>query len=502
MDTCRLLAGNGGVMMDNFCLRPEINSMMCDVRLLEEKEPLLPNTKAILILGEAAMHKLLPETLSNTLNEMRGTLFSYKGIPTICSYLPQNAVDIYKDYEAENNVLASTYIPNDSVSEDGEEDEDEGDVKRHGRTKRTNFAFWLKKDCQKIKLILGFTKAHPTLTWPPNQEQPKYFIYPNSSIVTHELLTHKNEYFYFDMETDFDEANLQCFAFCFGDGPIYSVPILDYNYHPAYSDYYKIMGALAVAIRDNVIIAHNGANFDFLVLAYKYHIAIRRAYDTLIAAHRCMPDIEKSLGHQTSLWTWEKFHKDEDSLGYHTQTQMTDRMRYCGKDVHTMRLNHKSILKYATTIPGLQQSIQDAMDCIRPYLISTLHGINVNADMVNEMVIENDKLMVQYNRLIEWFIGEWGMQAIRGKKKLGMFAGSNKQCTKYFHELLGYKVMSKGKPDKFGVRNPSLGKKALYKLALLYDNPVIYLICAYRGVKKETTRLRFIPFDFKKYERT
>lgn len=322
---------------------------------------------------------------------------------------------------------------------------------------------------------------------------------PNAPKYLLDILTNtKNEELFLDIETDYSEQNLQCFSFCFGDGIIYSVPILDYTYRPAYPDYYKIMRALAVAVRDNTVVAHNGACFDFFVLAYKYKIPVVKTYDTLIAMHRCFPDVEKSLGHCTSYWTWEKFHKDEDSHGYRTYEQMMARMRYCGKDVYTMRLIKRAIDLYAKTIPGLQKSIDDAMACIRPYLIFTLQGINVNETLVNAMCKENDRLMVQYNRFTEFFIGPDGMEEIRGGKKLGMFAGSNPQCCKYFHGMLDYAVVAKGKPNAMGQQSPSLGKKALYRLALKHINPVINLICAYRAVKKETSRLRFLPWDMNK----
>ena len=488
MDTHRLMSGNGGTMMDGFCLRPDMNSMMCDIRLRDETAPLWPETKCILILGEAAMHRLLPETISNSIHEMRGSLFMYKGLPTICSYLPQDCVDIYKNYEKENNPLASDYTPDDSVSEDGEEDE--GDVKRHGKTKRTNYAFWLRADVKKCKHLLS--KGTPLFA------RPEYRIFPGSSEVIALLTTTKGQELFFDIETDYEQQNLQCFSFCFGDGIIYSLPILDYTYRPAYNDYHKIMRALAVAVRDNTVVAHNGACFDYFVLAYKYHIPINKTYDTLIAMHRCFPDVEKSLGHCVSYWTWEKFHKDEDSQGYRTSEHMMARMRYCAKDVYTMRLIKRAIDAYAKTIPGLQKSIDDAMACIRPYLIFTLQGIKVHDELVNTMCQENDRLMVQYNRFTEFFIGQDGMEEIRGGKKLGMFAGSNQQCCKYFHGMLDYAVVAKGKPNAMGQQSPSLGKKALFKLALKHENPVITLICAYRAVKKETSRLRFLGWDINK----
>lgn len=479
-DTLRLLSANGGQMLDNFCLRPEFNSMQCDVRLMEETAPLLPDTKCILLLGEAAMHKFLPETINSELGAMRGSLFYYKSIPTICSFSPQDAVD-YKNYESTLNPLSKDYTPDDSISSD---DEDEGDVKSFGKTKRANYSFWLRADVRKAKNILrnGVTRL----------SNPHYRIAPPADEVINILQSTKGQHLYFDIETDYEEQNLQCFAFSFDGRTIYSVPILDYNYRPAYTGYHFIMRALAIAVRDNTVVAHNGACFDFFVLAHKYHIPVRNCYDTMIAMHRCFPDIEKSLGHCVSYWTWEKFHKDEDSHAYRTQQQMMDRLKYCGKDVYTMFLVHQAITKYVNTIPGLNDSIRDAMACIRPYLTSTLQGIRVDEEKVARMIAENDRLMIQYNRMICLLIGEQGMKpcqaAIKGKAKL--IAGSNTQCCEYFHNLLDYPVVARSPKTQ----KPSLGKKALYKLALRHENPVINLICAYRAVAKETSRLRFTPW--------
>jgi hypothetical protein len=480
-DSQRLLSANGGQMFDNHCLRPEYNSMQCDVRLVNEPSPLLPDTKCILLLGEVAMHKFCPETLTSNLGAMRGSLLSHKGIPCIATFLPQDAVDL-KNYEKENNPYATDYSSDDNFSQG--EDEDEGDTKAFGKTKRANYAFWIRADVSKAKKILA--------GYVPERLSQVYKIFPNAEEVIEVLTKTKNQFLWFDIETDYEEQNLQCFAFSFDGVTVYAVPILDFNYKWAYTSVHFIMRALAIAIRDNTLVAHNGANFDFFVLAHKYHIPIVKTFDTMIAHHRCFPDIEKSLGHGVSYWTWEKFHKDEDSKGYRTHEQMMARLKYCAKDVYTMYLVHQAITKYAKTIPGLETSINAAMTYIRPYLTSTLQGIKVNETKVAAMIDENDRLMMQYNRMIELLIGSQGLKdcrsVIKGKAKL--FAGSNTQCCEYFHNLLGYTVVLRSKQTN----KPSLGKKSLYKLALKYENPVITLVCAYRAVQKETSRLRFIPW--------
>lgn len=484
-DTLRLLSANAGVMFSNHCLAPEINVMQCDIRLMEDLEVFLPGTKVILLLGEAAMWKYLPETRNNNLKEVRGGLYYINNIPTICSFLPQECVD-FKNYEQENNPLSKDYTPDDKVSEDGDES-DEGDVKRYGKTKRANYCFWLRADVKKCKAILKKGADRSTT--------PLYKIYAELNDAINVLNTTKHQYLYLDIETDYEQQNLQCFAFSFDGQTIYSVPVLDFNYRLAYGNStYQLLRALSIAMRDNVVVAHNGATFDFFVLANKYKIPIVKSYDTMIAHHRCFPDVERSLGHCTSYWTYEKFHKDEDSVAYRTESQMMDRLKYCGKDVYTMYLIKQAIDIYSKTIPGLENSINAAMRCIRPYLTSTLQGIRTDEKKIKAMVNENDRLMMQYNRLIEFLIGQEGMLRIRNGKKVGLMAGSNVQCVRYFHDILGYGVVGYGKVKDDGSKSPSLGKKALYKLALKYSNPVITLICAYRQVQKETSRLRFTPW--------
>lgn len=459
--------------------------MQCDIRLVDEKEPLLPGTKVVILLGEYAMHSILPETRENTIGEMRGSVFNVGGVWYVPTFYAQDAMDL-KNYEKENNPLSRDY----AAAEESDEEEADNDGKRHGRTSRKNYAFWMRRDVWKAKQLLKYGKI-------PEYSKPDYRIAPSVKDICQAMDSANEEFLYFDMETDYEEANLQCFSFAVGDGPVFSVPILDHNYRPYYCDYHRIFLALFDAVRRNTIVAHNGANFDFFVLGYKYHIPVVRCYDTMLAFHRCFPDIEKSLGHATSYFTWERFHKDEDSLAYFTPTQVHQRMVYCGKDVYTMRLIHKAITQYATTIPGLTHSIETAMRSIRPYLTTSLQGIRYDPALVAAKRAENDKLMEQYIRIINLLIGQQGLTQIRSgmKGKISSIPGSNPQCVKYFHEILGYPVVSRGRARDDGSRHPSLAAKAMYKLRLANDNPVIDFIIAYRQTALETrTPLGFTPW--------
>lgn len=482
-DKYRLLTSGAEHIFNGHCLRPEMNMMQCDIRVADDTSPFLPGTKCIMLLGEYAVHRLIPSTRNNTLNEIRGSLLSLNGIPAIPSFFPQDARDMQnyeKEFNEQHQVIAD---------EDGEDDA-EGDGKTHSATKRKNFAFWLRADTRKAKWIL---KNGP----PQVEQEPTYVNFPSSAELIDVLMSTKGGYLDFDMETDYEEQNLQCFSFTFDGRTVFNVPVLDYRYQWAYSNLPNIIRALAVAIKRNTLVAHNGAGFDFVVLGYKYHIPVYSVYDTMAAMHRCFPTVEKSLGHCTSYWTWQPFHKDEDSRGYMTPEQMKQRMAYCGKDVFTMHLIRKAIQSYAKTVPGLEHSIETCMKSIVPYITTSLQGIRYNPELVGKMRYENDRLMEQYMRMIKILIGPVGMQEVQScvKGKPGAFPASNKQCINYFHNILGYPVVHRSKPDKEGQRNPSLAKQAMFKLRLIRDNPVIDLINLYRGVKLETsTPLGFIPW--------
>lgn len=472
-----LLSSNGGVFF-NACLQPEFNVHQCDLRLKEDMTELLPGTKAVLLLGEDSIKFWLKEK-DNTLNEIRGSLYHYKDTPCMASYFPQDCCDV-KNFEAE-------YNPYNSASNLLAAKESEGDEKRrYGKTSWNHYGFWLDRDIAKIKWILKNGRPIKTI-------EPEYVLYPNLSTVIKDWTETKCEHFYFDIETD-AQLNILCLAYSFDFGKIFVVPFIDYKYSHAYSDMASLFRALAICMSDNIAVAHNGAGFDFLVLAWKYGIPIgRKVYDTMVAQSRIYPDTEKSLGHCTSLWTWEPFHKDEGGGGYASKEAQERMWRYCGKDVFTMQLIHEAQIAHAKRIPGMLESIQQANDSIRPYLITTLTGIQYNKQMLDGIVYENDRLLEQYLRVLDYLVGTANLKKIRGSGKSSMI-NSNKQCVTYFHDMLGYEQVAKGKEQKDGSKNASLAKTAMFKLKMKYNNPVIDIILAARELVKESSSLAFNPW--------
>lgn len=489
-DSADLLSSNGGYFFKQEALRPEINIMQCETRLKDDNSPLLPNTKVILLLGNEAFQQWTDNTKDLSLGEARGSIFYYQSIPCIPSFSPQDAVDI-KDYESQFNAAEGEAS---SVSDDSDSADDAMESKsRKGKTRRPNYSFWLKADTKKALRILANDGAVPEPLY-----KPIYKIYPDLDECIDVLRNTKGKYLYMDIETPITdvlkEKVILCKAFSFGiNEPIYVVPYLDHNYKPAYDGMEKLLLAFAVAYRDNTVIAWNGAQFDYLVEALNYKLPIVRAYDAMLAQHRIFPEPEKSLGHATSLATYEPFHKDESDFRYNTPERCQSLWKYCGKDVYTMVLIHNWQTQYAKTIPGLTQSIQQVMDSIRPYLTITLQGLRFDEQKRAAMISENDRLMNHYLKWLDYLISPEWIKKIRGTGKSAL-PTSNKQCCEYFHKILDYPVVARGKMTKKGTRNPSLAKSALYKLRLKQENPTIDICLAYRNKAHDSSQLTFQPW--------
>lgn len=490
----RMPSANGAVFLNEHCLQPEYNPMMCDFREADDISSLREGTKCVLLMGEYAMRKWCPDTEKNTLNELRGSPLKTRGIVAIASYGYQDAVDIV-NHEARLNEQSK-----DHESYKKDEEENDVDIKRQGKTARSNYAFWLRMDVKKCKAIIKNDGRVPSLPYP----EPNYRIYPPAEEVIEVLRSVKDVFVDFDMETDYERGNpfcrnMQCFSFSIDGGRnIYCVPVLNPDYKWAYTKVPDILLSLVKCCRDNVIVAHNGATFDFLVLAYKYRIAVKRCWDTMLSAHRLYPDIEKSLGHWVSLLLWERFHKDENPGTYYTHDDMMRTLKYCGKDVYTMSLIRQEQMKMASRIPGMTESIHAVQRAIRPYITTSLMGIRYDEEMLQKKVKENDRLMMHYLNFIDILIGQEGLKEVRSiikSRHPGAFPAANKQTVQYFHNILGYPIVQRNPPDQHGIRNPSLAAKAMYKLRLKHDNPVIDFAIAYRQVKLETsTPLGFLAW--------
>lgn len=473
-DANSLLSGYAGILFNQDCLAPATSRWRCDIRTSDTLQSgLLSGTKGLLLLGERSLHEWADSYQDYTINELRGTpLRNRWQLPCICSYSPQDAVDPV-DHESRLN----SHLQKDSEEEKESKGEEEVNTKkRHGRTRRSNYRFFLIRDVKKI--LYGMENAERT--------QSKSYpveIYPPIDIAL-AALSRSGGIFYLDIETD-SELNMLCFGFSFeGDDTVYTIPIIRYDYTLAYGqETYKLFRALALAIRANTTVVHNSM-FDLYVLAKRYSIPFNwMVYDTMLSQHRCFPEAEKSLGHCLSVWPqiWEPFHKDEGIFEPHNLSQEKQLWQYNAKDVAAMKWIRAAQLQHAEGVPGLMDSIFQSNRSIYPFLLNTFQGIRFNDVRRQQMIADNDKMMNGYQRAIDYLVGP----------EMELLATSSKSCVRYFHDALGYPVMARSKKT----REPSLGETELLKLKQKFPfNAVIDFAIKYRQRKKETGSLNFTPW--------
>lgn len=476
-DKDALLSGAAGIKFNDECLAPNgVTRWHCEIRTSEDRRGLIDGTKCLLLLGDKAFADWVNPNYAKdyTLNEQRGYPLStpYQNVQAICSYLPQEAFDL-KDYESKLNPLLLADAAD--TSNQAVDDEDDSDVKRHGRTSHSNYFFWLQRDA---------AKALAACRQVPRPSSYDVTLAPSSNEIIKLLSETHSTSLYLDIETDISDRNLLCVGFSFGEADsgnrVYVVPFLRWNYIIAYNDYAAILRAFSIALRRNTIICHN-AMFDLGILAHKYSLPFGSAiYDTMLAQHRCFPEAEKSLGHALSCWPsiWEPFHKDEGVFPPRNPDQEKQLWNYNAKDVWAMKLIKRAQQEYAQNDLGLQASIGQANRMIRPYIISMLQGMRFRNDIRTKTLNENDRLMTHYLRALRILVGR------------ELLPTSPQQCAKYLFQELEYPVQYK--TDK---GNPSTGDKAIQKLKLKFpNNAVLDFILAYRERAKESGQLKFKPW--------
>ena len=433
-------------------------------------DELRDDTKCLLIHGQKALSVFKPGV---SVKEQRGSPFESKilrpsgevlRISSIATFDPQDSIDP-QNWEARKNPLLN-----------GEDTDGEGsteDLKStHGATRRDHYQFWFQKDLAKV---CRYVKHG----WHPHVGT-KILVQPSSKTILEALTKNKGKYFYLDIETD-AMLNLTCWGFSFLPKDTYDldnlcpklvivVPFYDYNGRHSYSKMatVQILRALSIALRDNTVVCHN-CLFDLFVLAWKYRIAPGKLVeDTMLMTHRCYPEMEKSLGHTISLWTDQEYHKNEGVFEPKNFQAQSDLRLYNAKDVESMMLVHQKIRAYARKDKGLRDSFQQANESIRPYLLLNLTGYRMDIEWLKEKIAMNDRLMMQYLRICEMLCG------------YEINPGSSDQVGSY---LISVGV-------KLAIAEPT-NERNLYKYMLKQDLPLLRVVIKYRGVKKETSALKF-----------
>lgn len=447
-----LLSGKPRQWMDEEILAPNYTLSNCDIRDTNDNSPFLPTTKRVFLLGAAACRKYSLDINRHgypTLINING-----KPIPTTTAFYPQDCCD-------------HRNIEGDSLSDEEDDAVSDRDIKDSAPTKRSNHRFWTMWHLRKAlgyQVILNL-----------NPSKLEVLTYPNLDKLYSELIGTQGEHLFLDIETSRVHQCLTCIGISTSSiwPRVYVVPIYLPTGALAYSNWTKLYKLLFTLLRNNTVVAHN-ASFDLLILRAFYKLPFPKyVYDTMLANHRCFPEIEKSLAHTISMWTTQPYHKDVATEVYNTQ-QLHKMWEYNARDVYNLFLITQAQMNYAVTIPGLSSSIAQANSMVVPYLTNSITGLPVNLAKLAATHNQLSNSQHKYSEICSILAGK------------SFNPGSSQQCKKFFHDTLNYPVISKSDKPPFA---PKLGRKEMYQLLLKTNNPLIKAILKYRKVAKESSML-------------
>lgn len=471
-DTTELISGPAGELLKEY-LKP-LSRYSCDIRLADCLEPFIKGTKVILLMGNYAKSRFIPE---NTLNETRGYCYqlgsNFDSVVYIPTYTPQDCLD-RRNYSEESE-----------WNTEDEDDSESGMEKEHSPTKRKNYKFWFYHDIQKaVKLATGIEQFNPLRRNRVNSHNIGFNIFYPSNDIIHQLENTRNSVMFFDIETN-ENYNITVFSFSFCGKTIWTVPFIRHTGLPAYGEIQlcKILRALAVAFKHNRVVIHNSL-FDLFILCWRYRIPPPLdIFDTMICWHRLFPEVEKSLGHVLSVTTQEQFHKNDGIFNPHDKEQESRLWTYNAVDVLTMAKAYWWIVAEAEKA-NLTNSLAEANKLIRPYLLMSLQGILIDNEKKTSELNKLERLQKQYLRIANKLIG-YDIETL----------GSWQRIAKYLYTFKRYPkpppVYENGK-----VKYPELtASVTLYKLLCKHDIPFVKLLLYYRSISKEAGFLKFSTFN-------
>lgn len=416
-----------------------------------------PGTKCVLVLGEESLQFLGLDKKYGGLDSIRGyPLFINTAIPAIASFHHQDALD-RGDFESSE----------DSDSEGATESDSE--VKNKTRTKRKNYKWWLFTD---IKKICHLIKSNGSV---PSEENWNVELAPMPELIIKFLKETENEKVILDIETtrNFDLT-------CIGVGRLATrevivIPWRRYNSELEYShpECREILRWLLICLARNKIILHN-ACFDLLILALKYRILLPRdVFDTMIAWHRLRPEMEKSLSHLISYYTWFSYHKDEGILEPKNRQQDEQLWKYNSKDIITTGTVYEKILQEAPKYKA-EESIALGNRKVPVFLTFSLHGTRMDLRKREDRIRDFKTKQEAIDKCL----------AIICRQTLN--PRSPKQVSTYLYKQLGLDCPSTKSPT---------GEGTLRKVLLKNNIPSVNLIIASRGARKTSSSLDFLPYN-------
>lgn len=426
-----------------------------DIRVVDTPDIIRPYEQQtrFLLLGEQAQKQFFPEE-SNLLKQ-RGIVQVLNNRPAIATFHPIDCHDF--------KVLDIERFETDNAEDEKEESKDVGP------TSRINFLHWAMLDYRKLM----------TMPWPlPREPFDNPVTTPPVDYVVNWLNNLHNTYVVTDIETRRQDHSLDCIGFR-ANGQTVVVPFYGPDnrlYYGPYGTARIFRALLALFTRRSITIVGHNLGFDLSVLCWRYGLPLPAAvYDTMLAMHREFPQLEKSLSHAISVYTYATRNHKAD-IAVNTSTDNFRRLLgYNGNDVLWTERVYLEQRRRAHTLPVLRESVETANAILRCTLLMTFTGIRIDTAARDQQIAQAALKQEQYTRCL---------RVLTGNPEFN--PGSPQQCAALLYTKLQYPVKELTETGA-----PAAGTKVLLKLQVEQPNPIIPLIIAAREAGKVASMLRF-----------
>lgn len=412
--------------------------------------PFVHNTR-FLLLGPLALKEVGFEE-PNIFKE-RGIVHTYRGRPAICTFHPIDCWDFKKtDFNSELD-----------------EEDDKEDPKDVGPTSRGNYLHWAMLDYRKLM----------TLPWPlPAIVPAQKYIAPPANAVVDFINSLANCYAIIDIETRRQDHSLDCIGILSG-GVSLVIPFYSPNNGLYYSpvDTARIYRALHNAfLRPSVLWVGHNITFDLSVLCFRYGLPVPTSlYDTMLGMHREFPQLEKSLSHALSLYTFATRNHKADAAPNTSTENFRRLLDYNAGDLLWTREVFVEQVRRQQGDSALATAVGRANATLRTCLIISFTGIRLDLDERDRQIQRQLFAAQQWTRVLRILTDNPEFNP-----------GSTQQCAAFIYHKLGYPI-----EERTEAGAPSTGTKQLYLLHIKQPNPIFPLIIAAREANKAASMLKF-----------
>lgn len=217
------------------------------------------------------------------------------------------------------------------------------------------------------------------------------------------------------------------------------------------------------------------ALYENFIIPWRHKMPVLNVWwDTMLSGWEIYPELPKSLGVQTSIWTREPYYKSDRKI-----PDNETHLRYCCKDsmvTYEIALKQQEFLNQPSNLPR-HGHFRLNMDLLTPLAYCQLRGMRYDKQAAEERHNEIQVLLQETQLRIDRAAG------------MPLNVNSPKQMTHCLYTRMGFEPqykMEKGRKTN----KKTADTNALLTLLLKYDSDLVYNVLKWRSYQEDIKQLR------------